>query len=67
MKLEQARIETVAAGAKVTPAVGGAWYSAMTLNEWVALATLVYVVLQAGLLLPKYYKLYKDWRYGEDE
>lgn len=34
----------------------------LTLNEWVALATLVYVLLQIGLLLPKYFKAYTEWR-----
>jgi len=33
--------DTIIAGAKVTPALaGGAWY-ALTLNQWVALATLI--------------------------
>ena len=45
------------AAAKITPAIGGTVYAGMTLNEWVALATLVYVLLQIGLLLPKYWAL----------
>ena len=47
---------------KVSPAIGGAWYSTMTLNEWVALATLIYIVLQAGLLIPKYINIFNEWR-----
>ena len=48
------KMDTAAAVVRAAPAIGGAWYSAMTLNEWVALATLIYVVLQIGLLIPKY-------------
>jgi len=45
--------------AKITPAAGGAAYSyfGWTLNEWVAAATLFYVVLQIGLLVPKYWSV----------
>jgi hypothetical protein len=53
--------ETITGAAiKVTPAISGAWYSTMTLNEWVALATLIYIVLQAGLLIPKYISLFRE-------
>jgi uncharacterized membrane protein len=58
----EARQETITAAAKITPAIGGAAYTAMTLNEWVALATLVYVLLQIGLLVPKYYNGFKAWK-----
>ena len=54
--------ETIIEAAKATPAVAGTLYSALTLNEWVALATLVYVILQAGLLIPKYIDMFKKWR-----
>lgn len=33
----------------------------LTLNEWVAVATLTYLFLQIGLLLPKYYQMVKEW------
>ena len=59
--LNEVKQETVVAGAKVTPAIGGATWYGFTLNEWVGLATLLYVVLQIGLLIPKYVKLFKDW------
>lgn len=36
--------------------------TAITLNQWVAATTLVYSVLQIGLLLPIYYQKYKNWR-----
>lgn len=46
--------------AKIAPAVGGTAYgfSNFTLNEMVALATLIYVILQIGLLLPKYWSVF---------
>ena len=48
--------------AKTAPAILGATLYGLTLQDWVAIATLVYVVLQAGLLMPKYWKLFLDWR-----
>lgn len=41
-------------------AAGGAAATAITLNEWVAIATLIYIALQIGLLLPKYYSFWKS-------
>lgn len=58
----QAQAETTLAGLKTAPAIGGAVATGLTLNEWVALATLLYVILQVGLLIPKYVDLYKKWR-----
>jgi hypothetical protein len=40
--------------AKATPAVAGATIAGLTLNEWVAIATITYIVLQAGYLLWKW-------------
>ena len=54
--------ETKMAKIKMAVAGGGATFAMLTLNEWVALATLVYVILQIGLLIPKYIDLYKKWR-----
>lgn len=45
--------------AKVTPAIGGAGLAGITLNEWVMLATLVYVLAQLGLLIPKYWAMFR--------
>jgi hypothetical protein len=36
----------------------------LTLNDWVAIATLTYLLLQMGLLMPKYWRLFRDWRSG---
>lgn len=46
----------MAGGAVLTSA------TAITLNEWVAIATLLYFVLQIGLLIPKYLDLWKKKR-----
>lgn len=46
--------EEISAAAKASPAVGGVVYSTLTLNDYAALATLIYVVLQIILLIPKY-------------
>lgn len=47
---------------KMGIAGGGTAATFLTLNEWVALATLIYVLLQIGLLIPKYIKAYVTWR-----
>lgn len=52
--------DTAMEAAKATPAVAGTTYSMLTLNEWVALATLLYIVLQVGVLLHKHYCFIKD-------
>lgn len=36
-----------------------AWINGLTLDKWVAIATLVYIALQAAHLL---WKWYRDWR-----
>lgn len=33
----------------------------LTLSDWVAIATILYMVLQIGLLLPKYWALVARW------
>ena len=47
--------------AKGTPAVAGAIASALTLNEMVAIATGVYVIVQVLYLLRKWYREEKEW------
>lgn len=51
--------ETKVAATKMSIASLMALTSKMTLNEWVALATLIYVLMQAGLLVPKYWAIFK--------
>lgn len=61
----QLKQETMTAVAKIVPAgAGAAWYS-FTLNEVVAIATLCYIVLQIGLLIPKYIAIIKG-RYKKE-
>lgn len=50
---------------KGTPAVGGAFYAAFTLNEVVAMLTAAYVVLQAAYLLRKWWREEKELREKE--
>lgn len=49
------------AAVKMSVGAGGSLATALTLNEWVALATLAYLILQIGLLIPKYWRLFADW------
>jgi hypothetical protein len=46
---------------KGAPAVGGTILASMTLNEWVALATGIYVVVQIFYLARKWWREEKDW------
>jgi len=54
------------AAVKIAIGGGGALIYGYTLNEWVAVITIVYMVLQIILLLPKYYEImhrtYRRWR-----
>lgn len=38
--------------------------SGLTLNEWVAVLTLVYLIAQIGLLIPQYWAAFKKWWQG---
>lgn len=58
-------VDSHASQAKIGLAGAGAAASFMSLNEWVALATLVFIVLQIGLLIPKYWALFMAWRRGK--
>lgn len=44
--------------AKMGAATSGAVIYSLTLQEWVAVVTIIFVVLQIGLLLPKYWAQY---------
>lgn len=41
---------------------GSAWLFGLTLNDWVAVATLGYLALQTGYLLFKWYRDFKKGR-----
>ena len=51
--------------AKTLPAIAGATIYGLTLQDWVAIVTIAYVLLQAGLLVPKYWRMARDWRNGK--
>ncbi|CAB3627306.1 Uncharacterised protein [Achromobacter sp. 2789STDY5608633] len=57
--------EDQAAMVKMGIGAGGAVFYGLTLNEWVAMATLVYLAMQIGLLVPKYWRLVRDWWMGK--
>ena len=53
--------------AKGAPAVAGALFSVMTLNQWVALATLIYIIVQLLYLIRKWWREEVDrWRSKEE-
>ena len=52
--------ETTKQVIKAAPAIGGSIYSAITLNDVVAIVTILYVLLQAGFLLYKWYWVHKE-------
>ena len=59
--------EIVEQAARGTPAVVGAIAAAMTLNHWVALATLVYIIVQLLYLIRKWWREEVDrWRSQEE-
>jgi hypothetical protein len=47
--------------AKGAPAVAGAIASILTLNEWVAVATGLYILVQIAYLLRKWWREETDW------
>ncbi|PJM69200.1 hypothetical protein [Achromobacter ruhlandii] len=57
--------EDQAAMVKMGIGAGGAVFYGLTLNELVAVATLVYLAMQIGLLMPKYWRLLRDWWLGK--
>lgn len=63
---EVVTINANAAATKIGVAAAGAGVTAWTLNELVAAATFIFVLLQIGLLLPKYYSVYRAWRRGHE-
>lgn len=55
------KTEIATEAAKGAPAVAGAFAAAMTLNQWVALATGFYIVIQAAYLLRKWWREEKEY------
>lgn len=52
---QESKVQAMIEAAKAAPAVAGATASSLTLNEWVAIATGCYVLIQAAYLLRKWY------------
>lgn len=53
------KTDLVHEGAKSAPPVavaGSAWLFGLTLNDWVAIGTLLYLALQGGFLIWKWYR-----------
>lgn len=56
--------DTAIQAVKAAPAVAGTAATWLTLNEWVALATLIYIVIQAAVLLHRHYFFVQDRKKG---
>jgi hypothetical protein len=52
----ESRVQAAIEVAKAAPAVAGAAASTLTLNEWVAIATGVYIAIQGLYLLRKWWR-----------
>lgn len=59
--------ETRIAAAKMGVAAGGVLFYGLTLNEWMAVITIIYVLMQIGLLIPKYWSAIKRYFFGDGE
>lgn len=55
------KTEVTVEALKGTPAVAGAFAAALTLNQWIAIATGVYIVIQAAYLLRKWWREEKEY------
>lgn len=60
------QVDEKVAAVKAAVGGGGVVVYSLTLNEWVAVATIAYMILQIGLLVPKYYMLIRNWRKRND-
>jgi hypothetical protein len=53
--------------AKTAPAILGATLYGLTFQDWVAIVTIAYVILQVGLLVPKYWRIIRGWQKGDKQ
>lgn len=58
------KTEITAQAVRGTPAIGGTLWAALTLNEWVAIATGVYILVQIAYLARKWWREEKDYKRG---
>ena len=54
--METVKHEAVEQTIKTTPAVAGATIASFTLNEWVAIVTIIYAIIQTAFLLWRWYR-----------
>ena len=59
-----AKHETYIETGKAIPAIAGATIYGLTLNEIVAIATILYIIIQAAFL---FYKWYWDWQEKKEQ
>jgi len=50
---------------KAAPAAAGSLAASLTLNQWVAVATAVYIIVQVAYLLRKWWREENDWARGK--
>lgn len=62
---EVVSINGPAAAAKISTAAAVVGLSYFTLNEWVQVLTILFLVLQIILLIPKYYQVAAAWAKGK--
>jgi Phage holin T7 family, holin superfamily II len=67
MKVRGDVTEEKIAIAKTAPSILGATLYGLTLQDWVAIVTIAYVILQAGLLVPKYWRMIRGWQKGDKQ
>ena len=60
--MEAVKHDAIEQTIKAVPAVAGATIASFTLNEWVAIATLVYIIIQTAFLLWRWYREIKKDR-----
>jgi hypothetical protein len=63
-KLTDQQATFAAEAARGTPAIAGATATAVTLNQWVAIGTGIYIIIQVVYLLRKWYREEKDYGRG---
>jgi hypothetical protein len=55
-------VEAVKAAPPV--AVTGSIMAGMSPADWITVLTIIYLALQIGLLIPKYWDRFTEWRHG---
>lgn len=53
--------ETSLAGGKMAIAAGGTFWYSITLEQWVAVVTILFVLMQIIVLMPKFISVVRGW------